>query len=196
MTVKRGSEWGERVSVPSDALPVATDADAAAAIGRKAQRPVVLRGGDLFRTLGGPATGLRVPIDVIDVAFDGVAGSAVAHVVARRAGRLGWWRGPAVAVMNAQYIGRWDVAPRSHPNDGRLDVVEMAGTMSVRARWQAWRRLPTGSHVPHPDILTRRTAEATFTFDRPLGLWVDGVARGPVRSLTVRVVPDATEVYV
>ncbi len=26
--------------------------------------------------------------------------------------------------MNAQFLGRWDVAPRGHPNDGRLDVLD------------------------------------------------------------------------
>ena len=49
-----------------------------------------------------------------------------------------------------------DVAPRAHPNDGRFDVVEVSAAMPARARLQAWRRLATGTHVPHPDITTRR----------------------------------------
>ena len=88
------------------------------------------------------------------------------------------------------------MAPRAHPNDGVLDVIEVAATMPTRERWKARRRLPTGTHVPHPDITTRRVRHAAFAFERPLGLWVDGVARGTVRSLVVAVEPDAVEIYV
>ena len=68
--------------------------------------------------------------------------------------------------------------------------------MSVRARWQAWRRLRTGSHVPHPDITVRRVRTETFTFGRPLGVWVDGSHGGTIRSLRVEVEPDGAVLYV
>jgi diacylglycerol kinase family enzyme len=67
--------------------------------------------------------------------------------------------------------------------------------MSLRERWHASRRLRTGAHVPHPRIASRRSRQETFTFDRPMALWLDGVSRGTVRSLSVSVVPDATEIY-
>ena len=81
--------------------------------------------------------------------------------------------------MNTDCRGRWDVAPRAHPNDGRVDVVEVAAAMGLRARWQARRRLPTGTHVPHPAIRTGRATERAWHFDRPLGLWVDSVGGAP-----------------
>jgi diacylglycerol kinase family enzyme len=137
-----------------------------------------------------------LPIDVIDVTADGRRLTAVAHVVARRRGRAGWWRGPIIAVMNVDHRGPWDVAPRAHPNDGWLDVVEVDEAMPWRSRWQAWRRLPMGTHLPHPDIGTRRTRAETFTFAEPRGLWVDGVERGTVRMLAVALRPDAAVVYV
>lgn len=199
MTVKRGSEWGRVVPTPSDGLIIEGDAALAAAIERGEPRPLVLRGGDLHRTVGAPAdpaSVVQVPIDVLRVSADGVDMVAVAHVVVRRRGRLSWWRGRIIAVMNAEQIGPWDVAPRGHPNDGSFDVVDVSASMPARARWQASRRLPTGTHVPHPQITTRRAGEETFTFDRPMGLWLDGVARGTVRSLTISVVPDATEIFV
>ena len=198
MTVKPGSAWGEVVATPEGALDLHGDDELAAAIERGEARPLVLRGGDLHRTGGSPAgvgTVVRVPIDVLRIATGGERLTAAAHVVARRVGRLGWWRGRIVVVMNAEHIGAWDVAPRSHPNDGRFDLVDVAASMSLRERWQAWRRLRTGTHVPHPRIASRRSREETFTFDRPMGLWLDGVARGTVRSLTVSVVPDAAEIY-
>lgn len=198
MTVKPGADWGEAVPMPEDVIAVVTDSSLCEALAHG--RAVHIRGGDLFRTVGAPgsvgATALKLSVDILHVVADGVAMEAVAHVVARTPGRLGWWRGPILCVMNVEFLGRHDVAPRAHPNDGRFDVVKVSSAISIRDRWQAFRRLATGTHVPHPDIATRRGREESFTFDRPRRLWVDGVPRGTVRSLTVSVVPDAAIVYV
>ena len=199
MTVRPGSAWGEVVATPSGALDVHGDAELAAAIERGEPRPLVVRGGDLHRIAGshaGSDTVVRAPIDILRVTADGTPMTAVAHILVRRPGRLGWLRGRVVAAMNAEHIGRWDVAPRAHPNDGRFDLVDVAAEMSLRDRLRASRRLATGTHVPHPRIASRRSREETFTFDRPMGLWVDGVARGTVRSLSVCVVPDAAEIHI
>ena len=68
--------------------------------------------------------------------------------------------------------------------------------MAARARWHAWRRLPSGSHLPHPDLTVRRAGEGRWTFERPLDLWLDGAPAGAVRDLTVRVEPDAATILV
>lgn len=200
MVVKRGEEWGEEVSTPlPDAVVVTSDAAVASAVGGSEGRPVVVRGGDLHRSLGAPsgtAPTRRVPIDLIAVAVDGRRLTAVAHVVVRRRGRLGWWRGSVFAVLNVDHVGSWDAAPRAHPNDGWLDVVEVAQSMSVRTRWQAWQRVRTGDHVPHPDITTRRIRSEALSFDGQVGVWVDGVDCGTVATLDVEIVPDAAEIYV
>ena len=199
MTVKRGEPWGRDVTASVDPVAVDSDAALAAQLSSGVADPAVLaRGGDLHRTLGSPAgvATRRLPIDVMAVRADGRDFTAVAHVLARRRGRLGWWRGPIVAVMNVDHIGDWDVAPRAHPNDGWLDVVEVSAAMSRRARWQAWRRLDTGTHLPHPDIVTRRVRDVSFSFDPSVALWLDGIDRGDARSLRVSLEPDAAEIYV
>jgi diacylglycerol kinase family enzyme len=192
MTIKRGESWGEQVPAPPDLVDVTTDADATrvAATGRS----VRLCGGDLWATLGAQTRRqvvTRFPVDLLHVEADGRSFTAIAHVVARRS----WWRGPIVAVMNADHLGRWDVAPRAHPNDGHADVIEVDPAMRVRARWQASRRLSTGTHLPHPLVHNRRVTAESWTFDPPLRLWVDGVARGTVRSLRVAVEPDGATVH-
>ncbi len=178
MPVKRGDEWGEATTAPIDAVEVHSDAALAAVVTGAEPRPVVVRGGDVHRSLGAPAATratMRVPIDLITVTADGRRLAAVAHVIARRRGSFGWWRGRIVAVMNVDHLGDWDAAPRAHPNDGWLDVIEVDQSMSLRARWQAWRRLRTGSHVPHPDV-TRATCSGRDVRLRQLA-WLVGRRR-------------------
>ncbi len=199
MTIRPGEPWGEVRVVPRDVLRVEDDAGIrrlleAGSLPPRGQ-PVAPRGGDCWRAAGGRRERDRVsagdpvavlPWDALEVHADGRPMWAVAHVVAR-----GWaWSGAVTAVMNVDHLGSWDVAPRAHPNDGRLDWVSVSHSMDWRARWQARRRLPLGTHVPHPQIEVRRGDTMEVTFARARRLYVDGVREGSVRHLHVRVVAD------
>jgi hypothetical protein len=203
MTIRKGAAWGRPGKLPSDGVVVSSDAAARAAVEppRRAGEPLPvlgLVGGDLCRTLGGPGESkrlrspdaMRFPVDLGSVLVDGRQHWFVAHVVARRS----WWRGRVVVVMNAQWLGRWDLGPKSHPNDGLLDVSD--GRLSFGDRLKARRRLPSGSHVPHPDIRVTRTASEQFEFDPPLDVYLDGERVGRARTLSVRVEPDAFDVVI
>lgn len=198
MTIEKGRPWGSAGPLAVDGVLAATDAEVRALVeqARQAGRPpaeVGLVGGDLCRTVGGRGDrarlatpdAVRLPVDVAAVTIDGESHWFVAHLVARRS----WWRGRVVAVMNAQWIGRWDVAPRSHPNDGLLDLFD--GSPSLDDRWKARRRLITGTHVPHPAIVQRRTDALELELDPPLDVYLDGVKVGRGRHLEIRVEPDA-----
>ena len=198
MTIRRGEPWGEAVESPPDLFVAPTDAAARAVVvaARAAGSelpPIGFAAGDLARTMGGgagdrfPGTVTRAPIDVVRVEAGGQRTWAVAHVVARRR----WWRGEVVLAMNAQFLGRYDVAPRSHPNDGRVDIVRVAARMGLRTRLQARRRARTGTHLPHPLIEVRQAATAVLSFQRPLSVWVDGVRWQRATELTLTVEPDA-----
>lgn len=196
MTLEKNRLWGKHAPLPDNAPIASSDAELAAltALADHAGGPVGLIGGDLCRTVGGTGNrdrlrgneAMTLPCDRLLIELDGKASIAVAHVVMRRS----WWRGPVVAAMNAQFIGTWDVAPRSHPNDGLMDVFSV-GDMSLDQRWKARRRLPSGLHVPHPSIEQARTRSWERRFDRPLGVWIDGVAHGRVSHVTITVQPDA-----
>ena len=206
MTIRRGEEWGVVGTVPTP-LPVFADDAALFRFLNEANRdrrvvPVVaLTGGDLWRTLGGSADrpppapgeqGMLLPVDLGTVLTDDADVFFAAHLVVRRS----WWRGEVVAVMNAEFIGRWDVAPRSHPNDGVLDVVRVAPEMAIGDRWKARRRLPTGTYLPHPHIDQHRLPEVHFELERPLDVTIDGVSVGRQRRLSVGVVPDGLIVVI
>lgn len=198
MTIRKGEPWGRPGPLPPDGVVVASDAEARAVVteARRAGEPVPplgLLGGDLCRTLGGSGHegrlrsehAVQLPVDLGSVLLDGRLHWFVAHLVARR----GWLRGRIVAAMNAQYLGAWDLAPRGHPNDGRLDVLD--ADMPVGQRLLARKRLVSGTHVPHPDIQQRRVTAIQLELDRPTPVRLDGEVVGEARNLSVRVEPDA-----
>jgi hypothetical protein len=181
---------------------VSSDAQARAVVtaarrGSTAVPTLGLLGGDLCRTLGGTGDEGRLrseaavtfPIDLGAVLADGVLHWFLAHLVARDP----FWR-RAFVVMNAQWLGSWNLGPRAHPNDGLLDVYQSrlgwADLANVR------RRLGHGAHLPHPGIKERRVDALQVTLDRARPLVLDGVSVGAARTLSVRVEADALRVVV
>ena len=212
MTIRKGEAWGSVGPMPDGAVIVRSDRELHRLVheARSAGRPlpaVALLGGSLMRAVGGTGDERRLagevailPVDLVRVellASNSWSNSwstswSAAHVVARR----GWWRGPIVAGMNAEFVGSWDVTPRGHPNDGRVDLLEVSATMSVRDRLRARGRLTAGTHLPHPAISVRQTSTVERAFERPMRVWVDGVPMGSAGSLRLTVEPDALVVCV
>lgn len=206
MTIGKGTPWGREVPRPSDLTIVDDDRAVVDALTDQpsvdgATPHVALRGGDLARTVG--ATGPRererliaLPIDLLEVRLDDAAPVlACAHVVARAPVLRGsWWRGQVLAVMNAEFFGEYDVAPRGHPNDGRVETFLVDAGMSLRDRLAARRRLSTGTHVPHPAIDTRSVRTAKWAFPSGVMVSIDHRRVGQARSIEVTVRPDAAVV--
>lgn len=201
MTIQRGAPWGEQAATPPDLQIVTTDQQLREwVLWHRSRdlplRPAGLAGGDLARTVGGSADrfpGLvnRMPIDLLRVAAAGETTWAVAHVVGFRA----WWRGEAFLAMNAEFRGHHDVAPRAHPNDGKVDVLRIASSMPWRQRLAARRRATSGSHLPHPDLSMTQATEVTLQFAERLPLWVDGARWLVCDEVRIIVEADALTVY-
>jgi len=205
MTIRKGESWGTVGPPPTTAALAHDNADVrrvvlAARSAATSIPPVRLAGGDLWRAIGGPTVRGRdgateaasvevplLPVDVVRVEANGETSWFVAHLIARRS----WWRGEVVAAVNSQYVGDWDVAPRGHPNDGFVDLLRVSPRMPIRDRWRARRRLPQGTHVPHPDIDVRRVAAATIELERPMPIWLDGERWLTAANFTLTVEPDA-----
>ena len=204
MTIEPGEDWGENAPLRNDAPFFDSDAALRDHVERHRRRgadvpPAGLIGGDLWTTMGAPNGGAErlrsaaartAPIDIVSVLVDGRQFWFASHLVARKS----WWKGTVLVVLNAEWLGDWDLGPRSHPNDGRVDVYET--TMSLSQRLKARRRLATGTHLPHPDISSRRVKAFQTTLEPSLDVYLDGVSVGEGKNITVRVEPDALTVTV
>lgn len=212
MTIRKGQEWGTLVTPGPGMRTVAGDGELRDLVleCRASGQPlpvVGLLGGDMMRTIGGSGDASRfrgnepiphVPIDLVEVVADDDRRSVfVSHLVARRAGWAGgWWAGRVTVAMNSQFLGNWDVAPRSHPNDGRIDVVTAEPSLGLQQRWLARRRLPLGTHVPHPGITIKPQTAVTIDLGRAVPIRLDGQPWGSAKTLGLSVEPDALVVCV
>ncbi len=202
MSIRRGSQWGLPGELPEGAPVVSSDRELRSLVEdvrrRGGELPVVgLTGGDLWRTLGAPGGGpsgrrgaTRVAVDLGSVLLDGRIHWFVSHLVARAT----WLWGRCWVVANAAHRGSWNLAPRAHPGDGLLDVLD--ADLPPGQRLAAVRRLHAGDHVPHPSISYRRVAAAHASFTRPVGVVLDGERTGRAREVSVRIEPAALEVVV
>lgn len=202
MNLSRGEPWGALETLSADVPLVENDRALAVLLERTAadtHQVVALSGGDLCHTLGGRGDvesrlgkqAMLAPVDVGIVRLDGDTPRVFcAHVVAR--GRF--WSGEGLVVMNAQWLGKWRVAPRSHPGDGLLDVV--VGTLSARQRFLARGRATTGDHIPHPELSTSRGASFEHVFKRRRRVYLDGAYVGRYRRVSVSIRSAAVTVAV
>ncbi|MBC8364473.1 MAG: hypothetical protein H8E59_05695 [Actinobacteria bacterium] len=203
MSIERGRDWGSRGPLPEDGVVVASNADLLDLVTRHRRAgsqipPVALTGGDLWRTLGGAKgverwrgeLGQRLRVDLGTALLDGRLHWFCSHLVARRS----WLRGRTWVAANAAHLDTWNIAPRAHPADGLLDVLD--ADLAVGQRIGAHRRLPGGNHVPHPEIRYTRTRAEQVEFDRPTPIWLDGRRTGTARRLSVRLDGEALLVVI
>ena len=197
MGVHRNEDWGALGVVPEDAQTATSNADLLNLLGDlNSGSVIVLTGGDLCRTLGGRGRACPgeeatlVDIDVGEALVDGRLHRFVSHLVIRPSRHPGrWW-----VAANAAHRGRWNVAPRAHPGDGLLDVLD--ASLSLGQVFAAWRRLGLGLHVPHPNIREERTTATQASFGGAALAWLDGRPIGRVDRLSLRVEPGALRVAI
>jgi hypothetical protein len=201
MSIRKGADWGVAATVPADVITVASDRALALHVGAALRHgtnaaPCVLTGGDLHRSLGSPApTGVgssatAVTVDIGAVQVDDELHYFAAHMTAHRRG----WAGRFVVVANAAHHREWNIAPKAHPGDGWLDTIN--GSLSWGDRRKARRRLPTGTHLPHPDLATRRIKAFQYDLDRATPVYCDGSRVGRTQHFSVSVMSDAVTIYV
>jgi hypothetical protein len=204
--IKPGEEWGTPTDAPPDTVVTGDDTALAAAVpDDPAVVPLVRfvpRGSELARAIGMASAdpeprGIALPVDAI-VTDHGIAVNlarfgpdpgalrarhrrhAITVVVDGRVVHDG--RATTVVIANGQFSGRSDLVPRGHPGDGRLEVHVYALAAGERAAMR--RRLPTGTHLPHPRIATASGRTVTVRCaGRARPLTLDGRTVGRVHAV-------------
>ena len=206
-----GEEWGSREDAPPDLTVVGDDADLATAV-RGAPAGVLVAftpspASDLARAIGlqagAPARGLALAMDAIELADGALAVNAVVlgpppdrltardracEVTVALDGHEQTYPGATtVVVATGQWLRGVDLVPRGHPGDGRAEVQVYRLGRGERRAMRA--RLPTGSHLPHPRIVTRTAMLVDASAPRPLTLEVDGRPMARAATLRARLLP-------
>lgn len=219
--LRHGEPWGHAATGPPDAEVAGDDVDLA--VHATCHRGDLLRfrpspRSDLARALGlGPegAGATEVEIDTLAVgAGDRDEVPAVnAVVLGEPPDRLRWstrsarvsmrldgrpWfggRATTVVVANGQFLRGADLVPRGHPGDGWAEVQVYALGRHERAAMR--RRLPTGTHVPHPRIGAGRARRIEVAIlGRPLPLEIDGRRQRRTDRLEVTLVPASLRLLI
>jgi hypothetical protein len=192
VTVRKGEPWGAPGALPSGASIASSDRELALAAStvRRAGggAPTIgLASGDLHRTIGAPPPermtspdAMRFPVDLVRAELDGREHWFVAHLLAARGA---WFRRRTLIVMNAAFVGPANLGPKAHPGDGLVDVTE--GRLGFWDRRAARGRLASGTHLPHPDLATRRVGALSVELDAPTPVRLDGELVGSFRLISV-----------
>ena len=208
MTISKGQEWGRFEERPTDLQVAADDFSAGQLITDQilnlASPPnISITKSGLTRTLGIKNASHRndqmlcTKFDVIEAVYT----SANSDTATRRCfiGHANiyqkYFLGQIIAILNTSFIGNRDWAPKAHPNDGKLDVVELDGSMSSRQRLTAFRLMKSGSHLPHPKIRYTQKTEYVFIGEKSASMSIDGIRIGSIRRCVFRVLPDAVNLY-
>jgi diacylglycerol kinase family enzyme len=202
MTIRNGQPWGQIGSLPESGVVIESDSELRTVVLEcmRSGTPFPVFGllnGDLWRAVGAPVGGINrlkgekaqtVSIDLVEVRLDEQTNWFCSHMLIRN--RL--WHGNAAAVMNSEWIGPWRVAPRAHPNDGKVDILE--GALPLGQRVIARQRIRTGDHIPHPKIKVSQKSAWSTTSGALSNVYLDGQKVGNFKAIKLQVLPDALTV--
>ncbi len=207
MTIRRFAEWGRLIERPDIVVQCHSDVEVAniALEYRSRGEPiphVYVTSGCLATSLGvsgslSMAQVRELPIDLLRVSYRSASGNQLAATAANSVVlRHRFWNGEILAITNSGYWRSLEIAPKAHPNDGVCDVVEVSAGMSWRQRFIARRRIPLGTHIPHPAIVTRRCSSEWWMFTKPIGLYVDDVFVDLATRVQITVEADALNLLI
>lgn len=183
MTIEKGQEWGRVVGHHGGGE--ALDADLRAELGLDPTDS----SSQLIKNW------LELPVDLLRVEMTHVSGEVITFTTPTHVVAGSRFRGQYCIVSSTSFVNRRRIFSRAHPNDGRLDWLEMDRAMTLRQRLLFFRRSRTESHLPHPHVCTGSSGTYAITFDKPVRVRSKIDRRGLV-SLRIEVIPDGSAVYV
>ncbi|MEI7971059.1 MAG: hypothetical protein WCI10_00795 [Actinomycetota bacterium] len=205
MPITPGSPWGITSTVPDHAMQIDSDRQLGTFLRDNAAQQIhnqtfFVQSGDILKVLGvskrtGKTNRLRVVIDAISVSYTDADGHEHTDVcigslsIARR-----FFRGAISVITNSGFWKQREVAPRAHPNDGKLDIFEVSGAMRRSQRRLMWQKTALGTHLPHP-LLAYSQGEFFNWSGSPQRLTIDGQFVAWVTQVSCRIQSDCVQVY-
>ena len=204
MTIKKGEPWGTSFVVPLQTRDVGGDEDLADGLQSDIH---ILSSGDLFDALGKPSRpqvgDVRTIVHIDAMLCEIQTPSGVVHMQAASSVAIGGWLKIAlkqqrfICITNAGFFKGLNIVPRSHPNDGCVDVFRIDESMTPRQRLIARKKAVSGDHLGHPQLSVDRVQHCEFSrHERHEKLYVDGRFIRDWISISVKVVPDYWQVIV
>lgn len=187
-------EWGSATTrTPQDVVVCGDDALATSSTHYR----LIVTGGDIAHCLGDPAVPqigsscTEVPIDAMRLSIVSSQTETTTMIAASSVVIGSWMRGRLIIVSNAGLVGRLDIAPRAHPNDGFFDVMTLQSSMGLQQRLQARKRSRLGTHIPHPLITINRSRAVDLYRSSPHEtLRIDGRRVPTWTSIHIEILPD------
>ncbi len=207
MTIRKNANWGSTVARPENLVICESDAAASQLVTehyvqKQIFPAIAIAKSNLARALGSNGADINAqimqatPFDLIEIAFTDDS-NRQQKVLALGYGllRKSWWRSEIVAAMNTSFIGDWDCAPRSHPNDGKFDLVTVRTEMNPTQRLIALRRLRLATHLPHPQISVKQLTSFDADCSAKPNLYFDDRRFSCVNRCKFTLIPDALTLY-
>ena len=96
--------------------------------------------------------------------------------------------------INGTSVGSWQLGPRSHPNDGLLDITR--GTMTLTQLFLARKKAKNGAHLPHPNLKYKRLEKDEWCFKKPKPIFCDQKYLGKAKKVKLWVIGDGFSLIV
>ena len=192
--IKRGEQWGVPTTRVQADVIVNGDIELS---NSSTDYRLIVNGGDIAHSLGDPPVPVvgdsctEVSIDALQVSITLKNGSTQTLIAASHVMIGDWLRGRLICVSNSGFIGKTNVSPRAHPNDGLFDVMIIDQSMGIQQRLRARKKSILGTHTPHPLVETSRAKSIEFSSrSRSEPLRVDSRRIPRWNAIQIEIIPD------
>ncbi len=195
--MKSFDNWADQIPVDSS-FPVAKSDREIAELATSGEKIIRIESGNIFRTLGGsenrdqspPLQATMCEIDLASVQFSNKEFLFASHCSLRQH----HFSTKGVLIMNSQFYKNRRVAIRSHPSDGKLDVI--SSELNLRQYMLASKLSESGNHMPHPDINIKSTDQHSISFHRNMRIYTDGCLIGRSDAVEISLLSKAIKVII
>ena len=195
MPIDNSTPWGE-LSSPPPSLPIFNNEhDLSSVLSNLGPTKLQLREGDFVALTGGRHEGVgkkrKYRCDVLEVRGLEPPRWTIGTIELRRRKQRILGGFCIVTNLGTREGDRYSV--RSHPNDGKFELIEALDGLTWRERMTLSRRFARGGDLAHP--LVKQRQEISYEPRESLHVFVDGVYCGRHR-VEIAIHPDFLEIYI